>query len=322
MAFFLVTGGCGFIGSHLTSTLVASGHRVRVLDDLSVGKAENLSPSATLVVGDIRDQDVVKRALDGVDGCFHLAAIVSVTECENEWRNSHQVNLTGAVNVFRAAAKRPDPVPVVYASSAAVYGNARELPVREDAVPLPINVYGADKAACELHAGAIARAGGASITGLRFFNVYGSGQDPSSPYSGVVSVFCERLMRREPVTIYGDGRQTRDFVHVSDVVRAMVSAMRTAPADAQVYNVCTGRPTPVLELAHKIGALTLGRGPQIRFEQARDADIMHSTGDASRAAAELNFRASIAMDAGLAELISDLDEACRLGRQSIRIAAQ
>ncbi len=321
MAFFLVTGGCGFIGSHLTSTLVANGHRVRVLDDLSVGNPDNLPRSATLVVGDVRDQDVVRRALDGADGCFHLAAVVSVAQCENEWQNSHQVNLTGAMNVFRATANRPAPIPVVYASSAAVYGNARKLPAREDAAPLPINVYGADKAACELHAGAIARASAASITGLRFFNVYGSGQDPRSAYSGVVSVFCERLMRGEPVTIYGDGEQTRDFIHVFDVVQAMLSAMRAAPAGARVYNVCTGRSTTVLELAQMIGGLT-ARQPQIRFERARDADILHSSGDPSRAAAELNFRASITMDTGIAELISDLDQTRELQQQPARIAAR
>jgi UDP-glucose 4-epimerase len=274
-----------------------------------------------LVVGDIREPDVVRRALDGVDGCFHLAAVVSVARCESEWEHSHQVNLTGSVNVFRAAAKRPSPIPVVYASSAAVYGNALELPAREDAAPLPINVYGADKAACELHAGAITRASTASITGLRFFNVYGSGQNPDSVYSGVVSVFCERLMKGEPLTIYGDGKQTRDFIHVFDVVQAMLNAMRKAQPGARVYNVCTGKSTTVLELAHMIGELA-GAVPQIRFERARDADIAHSLGDPSRAAAGLNFQASVPMVTGLVELISDLQENREPLRRPVRIAAQ
>ncbi len=321
MAFFLVTGGCGFIGSHLTAALVGNGHRVRVLDDLSAGNPDNLPPAATLVVGDVRDADVVRRATEGVDGCFHLAAVVSVTKCEKQWESAHQVNLTGALNVFRAATKRSAPIPVVYASSAAVYGNARELPAHEDILPMPVNAYGADKAACELHAGAIARAAGASITGLRFFNVYGPGQNPNSVYSGVVSVFCERLMKGAPVKIYGDGKQTRDFIHVLDVVQAMLETMRIAPAGARVYNVCTGKSVSVLALAELVAELT-GAVPQIRFQPARDGDIMHSIGDPSRAADELNFRASVPMAVGLDELISELERASGVPQQPVRIAAQ
>src|ERR1051326_2126831 len=138
MAFFLVTGGCGFIGSHLTASLVGEGHRVRVLDDLSAGNPDNLPRAATLVVGDVCDPEVVRRSLEGVDGCFHLAAVVSVTLCERHWEHAHQVNLTGALNVFREAAKRREPVPVVYASSAAVYGDVQELPAREEMRPQQI----------------------------------------------------------------------------------------------------------------------------------------------------------------------------------------
>ena len=320
MAFFLVTGGCGFIGSHLVDALVSGGHRVRVLDDLSTGDPAYLPSSATLVVGDVRDPDIVGRALDGVDGCFHLAAVVAVARCENQWHDAHQVNLTCALTVFRQATGGHEPIPVVYASSAAVYGDAREIPVREEMPVQPINAYGADKAACELHAGAIARATGASLTGLRFFNVYGPRQDPGSIYSGVVSIFRERLMKGEPVDIHGDGSQTRDFIHVSDVVQALLSAMQTAPDGGRVYNICTGKALSISALAKSV-AMLCGTRLEMRFLPARAGDIRHSLGDPSRAAAELNFRAQVSVTAGLGELIALLGASGDSGTQPAKIAA-
>lgn len=323
MALFLVTGGCGFIGSHLAETLVDRGHRVRVLDDLSTGDPANLPPSATLITGDVRNPKAVSRALEGVDGCFHLAAVVSVTRCERQWQHAHEVNLTAAVNLFRQArqGRSGAPIPVVYASSAAVYGDARTLPVREDAPARPINAYGADKAACELHAGAIARATGAPITGLRFFNVYGPGQDPSSVYSGVVSIFCERLLTGQPIDIYGDGRQTRDFIHVSDVVEAMLKAMELPSTAGDVYNVCTGEALSVLELAKAIAKLC-GTRLETRFHPARGADIQHSVGDPGRAVAALDFRHRISVMTGLADLISTSSGPKPVGTERATFAAQ
>ena len=321
MALFLVTGGCGFIGSHLAGALVSGGHQVRVLDDLSAGSPDNLPPAATLVAGDVRDPDIVERALEGVDGCFHLAAVVSVTRCQQEWDYAHQVNLTGALNVLRRATGGREPVPVVYASSAAVYGDARELPASEETPVRPINAYGADKAACELHAGAIARATGASLTGLRFFNVYGPGQDPASVYAGVVSIFCERLMKGETVDIYGDGRQTRDFIHVSDVVRALLNAMQMAPAGSHVFNVCTGKAHSVTALA-KCVAKVSGTRLEMRFHPGRTGDIEHSVGDPSHAAAGLKFRARLPLSSGLRDLLATLDPPGNIDAPPSKIAAQ
>lgn len=172
-----------------------------------------------------------------------------------------------------------------------------------------------------LHAGAIARATGASLTGLRFFNVYGPRQDPTSIYSGVVSIFCERLMKGELVDIYGDGRQTRDFIHVSDVVRALLNAMQAPHDGGRVYNVCTGKTLSISALAKSVAKLC-GTRPEMRFLPAREGDIQHSLGDPSRAAAELNFRARVSVNAGLGELIALFRASGNSEAQPEKIAAR
>src|SRR4051812_1375894 len=195
MAHYLVTGGAGFIGSHFVDALVADRHTVRVLGDMSTGKYENLAKTDDLVIADVADQVSVRDAFDGVDGCFHLAAIASVERAHQEWSRAHNVNLTGTIHVFEEArriqAATGKPLPVVYASSAAVYGNPTEIPTSECALTSPVNAYGVDKLGCDLHAAVGSRVHGLEVIGLRFFNVYGPRQDPRSPYSGVISVFCE-----------------------------------------------------------------------------------------------------------------------------------
>jgi len=314
MATYLVTGGCGFIGSHLAEALIGAGHRIRVLDDLSTGQRDHLPKSAELLVGDVRDTAAVGRALANVDGCFHLAAVVAIERGEKEWRHAHEVNLAGALNVFRQAsrAREGNPVPVVYASSAAVYGDARELPVDEESPVRPISAYGADKAACELHAAVMAHGRRMSLTGLRFFNVYGPRQDPSSMYSGVVSVFRERLLQGAALDIFGDGRQTRDFIHVADVTKFLVAAMRSPVDGSAVYNVCTGNALSILELAEVLGQC-LGKKPVLRFGPERSGDIRHSVGDPARAIAWFGCRADIDVRAGLAELMRQSGRPRRAG---------
>ena len=321
MAFFLVTGGCGFIGSHLVDALVREGHRVRILDDLSTPHPVDPPAAVALTVGDVQDPDTVARALEGVDGCFHLAAVVSVTRCEEQWRDGHEINLTSTLNLLRQATLREKPIPVVFASSAAVYGAVLELPVREEIVVRPTNAYGADKAACELHAAALGRKTGASLTGLRFFNVYGPRQDPSSVYAGVVSIFCKRLMKGEPVDIYGDGGQTRDFIHVYDVARALLGAMKSAPSGAQVFNICTGKAISIASLAETIAELC-GTRLQMSFHPVRDGDIRHSVGDPSRAAAALNFRARTPLNGGLSELVSILGGSAKSAARPVEMPAR
>ncbi|WP_448206152.1 NAD-dependent epimerase/dehydratase family protein [Azospirillum sp. sgz302134] len=283
MAHYLVTGGCGFIGSHLADRLIADGHRVTILDDLSTGKLENKPTLARLVVGDVADPEAVRHAMEGVDGVFHLAAVASVQRSRELWAETHRTNLSGTITVFEAArtARNGDPVPVVYASSAAVYGDNTATPLREDAATRPLSAYGADKLGCELHARVAWEIHGVPTVGFRFFNVYGPRQDPNSPYSGVISIFARRVSRGEDVDIHGDGLQVRDFVFVGDVVRYLARAMERQPQGAEVFNLCTGRPTSLLMLLDVLQELC---GSRVRrhHRPARAGDIRVSIGDPSR----------------------------------------
>ncbi len=306
MPTYLVTGGCGFIGSHLADALLAEGHAVRILDDLSSGKLANKPDAAELIVADVADAAAVAGAMRGVDGCFHLAAIASVERGNRDWLGTHRVNLTGMIAVLEAARRAGPgdrPVPVVYASSAAVYGDNPALPLAENAATRPLSAYGADKLGCELHARIAGRVHAVRTTGLRFFNVYGPRQDPASPYSGVISIFCDRLGTGHHVTVFGDGGQTRDFVFVADVVRALLAAMRGASLKAEVFNVCTGRAISVLDLACAI-AEAIGVAPEIGFGPARPGDIRASLGDPSAASAALGFAAETGLRDGLSRTLA------------------
>lgn len=295
---FLVTGGCGFIGSHLVDALLARGDTVRVLDDLSTGRVANLSPAAELVRGSVTDATLVQAAMAGVDGVFHLAAIASVVRCTQDWIGAHSVNLTGTVAVLDAA-RRHGGIPVIYASSAAVFGDTVAEMLTEGTPPAPISAYGADKLACEHHARVATASFGVPTLGLRLFNVYGPRQDGSSPYSGVISAFCERLARGAPITIWGDGSQRRDFVYVGDVVRAMLAGMDRLPLASRIINVCTGQAISVKALAHLIGSLC-GARPIIEYRPARDGDISISCGDPSLLKSALGITAETQLRDGLA----------------------
>ena len=306
MGLYLVTGGCGFIGSHLADALLARGDQVRVLDDLSTGKRENLDPRAELIEGDVADSALVAQAMRGVQGCFHLAAIASVERGNRDWLGTHRTNQTGTVTVFDAA--RSGKVPVVYASSAAVYGDCDALPLNETAPTKPLSAYGADKLGSELHAYVAHIVHGVPSIGCRFFNVFGPRQDPGSPYSGVISIFFDRLRRGDGVTIFGDGGQTRDFIYVGDVVDALLRCMeklRGGGASAEgawVFNICTGRTTAILELAKTIGGIC-GREPRIQFAAARAGDIRASLGDPAQAKRALGFTAATMLQDGLKRML-------------------
>ena len=299
MSKYLITGGCGFIGSHLADALIARGHTVSILDDLSTGKRENAPAAASLVVGDVADAALVRTVMSSVDGCFHLAAIASVQRSTDDWLGTHRTNMTGAITVFDAARNvAAKPIPVVYASSAAVYGNNPSMPLAESAVCRPLTAYGADKYGCEQHANVAWHVHKVPSVGLRFFNVYGPRQDPSSPYSGVISIFADRVATRQPITIFGDGQQVRDFVFVSDVVAHLTSAMEHCGEAAQVYNVCTGKPTSVATLALAMGNL-IGVRPDITYAEARPGDIKMSIGDPSVATKNLGVSATHSLVDGL-----------------------
>ncbi|WP_119418075.1 NAD-dependent epimerase/dehydratase family protein [Desertibaculum subflavum] len=301
MATYLVTGGCGFIGSHLADALVAAGHKVRIVDDLSTGKRENAPAGAEIIVGDIADASLMARAMAGIDGCFHLAAIASVQRGNEDWLGTHRANLTGAITAFDLArsCNSQGPVPVVYASSAAVYGDNPALPLKETSATQPLSAYGADKLGCELHARVAWVVHKVPSTGFRFFNIYGPRQDPKSPYSGVIAIFADRVKAGEPITINGDGGQYRDFVYVADVVRHLVAAMAGMEQGARVFNICTGRATTVLELAQTIARIAGRNDPKIVHGPARAGDIRESLGDPAAAKAAFGFTADTLIADGL-----------------------
>jgi UDP-glucose 4-epimerase len=305
VATYLVTGGCGFIGSHLADALVGAGHGVRIVDDLSTGRRANAPPAAELIVADIAEPEVAADAMAGVDGCFHLAAIASVARSNEDWLGTHRANLTATIAVFEAARRGGDgaPVPVVYASSAAVYGDNPEMPLAEDAVPCPLTAYGADKLGCEHHARVATLVHGVATLGCRFFNVYGPRQDPHSPYSGVISIFAERALAGAGLAIHGDGAQTRDFIFVADVVRFLVTAMARMPGAAPVFNVCTGHAVSVNALARMI-VEAAGSAATITHVAPRTGDIARSIGDPARAGAALGFTAATAIADGLAPTLA------------------
>jgi UDP-glucose 4-epimerase len=303
----LITGGAGFIGSHLADRLTAEGATVRVLDDLSSGRAENLPKGTELLVGDVADGETVQRASHRVAAIFHLAAITSTARALAERTRTRQVNATGTAHVLDAAAGAPgrETIPVVYASSAAVYGDNTALPLTETATPRPLSPYAIDKLASESYAEAAGRQRALPTVGLRFFNVYGGRQHPHSPDSGVISIFTDRAVRGDTVEVHGDGEQTRDFVHVDDVVDALLRSWRHARSGAskgEVFNVCTGQAVSIARLATKIIALT-GRGSQLRYAPLRAGEIRQSIGDPTRARDVLGFRAATNLADGLTSMV-------------------
>ena len=298
---WLVTGGAGFIGSHLVDALIARGDRVRVLDDLSTGRHRHLSPAVELVRGSVADAPSVLAAMRSVAGVFHLAAVASVARCTAQWGEAHAINQSGTVHVLEAA-RACGAVPVVYASSAAVYGSGPDAVARESDRPAPCSPYGCDKLGSELHAGVARTLFDVPTVGLRFFNVYGPRQDGASPYSGVISVFANRLRRGEPLVLNGGGGQTRDFVYVADVVHALLAAMARLPALPPVINVCTGRAVSVRSVASCLAAL-FGRAPQFETGAARPGDILHSSGDPALLRAALGIECRVMIGDGLGTLI-------------------
>lgn len=302
----LVTGGAGFIGRRLVDRLLSDGAAVSVLDDLSTGNASRLNPDADFILGSILDAKIVERAIANADVVFHLAAIASVEKCTADFVSSHAVNLTGFLTVLDSA-RRASPSPkIVYASSAAVYGSNESTPLAECDATRPVSPYGADKLACELHAKSAYEVYGLRSVGLRFFNVYGPGQDPSSPYSGVISRFVERALAGQAILIHGDGLQTRDFVYVDDVVEAIVcSAEVEMDNPAEVFNVCTGVETSILGLARAV-VDQVGDAPELVHVRERTGDVQRSLGSPLYLRGHLNVPLPVNISAGLRAFMASL----------------
>ena len=316
---YLVTGGCGFIGSHLCDALVEQGHSVRVLDDLSTGTTAYLPDCAELVLGNVVDPVVVEKALKGMDGCFHLAAVASVERSMNDWIGAHRVNQQATVNVFDAASRMNSSkaFPVVFASSAAIYGDNASVPLDESTVPRPISAYGADKLGSEHHARVAWLSHGVSTVGLRFFNVYGPRQNPDSPYSGVISIFIDRVLKKQPLIIYGKGGQTRDFIYVGDVVRYLIKAMENQSGEASVYNVCTGQSTSISQLAKTLSIVS-GSQVNIEYKPARSGDIASSLGDPRRVVHRYAIQPLVELGEGLKFMLQSIDKSNNAGSRSTK----
>lgn len=307
---YLVTGGAGFIGSHIAQTLLEQGHRVRVLDNFSTGKRENIEElkrrfdgnRLEIIEGDLRDASRVGEAVRGVNIIFHEAAFVSVPQSMEEPQNCFDVNISGTSLLFDAARKAGVSRAVV-ASSAAVYGESDVLPLIEETPLMPKSPYAVSKRVNEMYAELFTRAFGFEVVALRYFNVYGPRQRPDSMYAAAVPIFARRLLDNKPVTIFGDGGQTRDLINVRDVVRANLVASQHPDAAGKIFNVCTGVETRLLDLLDVMYEL-LPNAPTHTFAAPRAGDIYRSLGNPKKAADVMGFRAEVSLPDGLNEVIN------------------
>jgi len=306
---FLITGGAGFIGSHIVEHLLRSNHQARVLDNFTTGKRDNLAfatgnSNLEIVDGDIRDADAVASAMASIDGVFHEAALVSVPKSVEQPALSFDINVRGTFTVFDAA-RQAGVRRVVYASSAAVYGDNEHLPLSETELPIPLSPYGLDKLYTE-HLGALYQSlYGQEMLALRYFNVFGPRQDPASAYSGVISIFVDHLKSGKVPRIYGDGEQTRDFVYVGDIVQANLKAMFSDYSGFRVFNVGCGRQTSLNQLLSQLKELT-GSHVTPTYADARVGDVRHSLSDISRIQKDLGYAPAFSLAEGLRLLLESV----------------
>ncbi|MFZ3185091.1 MAG: NAD-dependent dehydratase [Pseudomonadales bacterium RIFCSPLOWO2_12_59_9] len=301
----LITGGAGFIGSHLVDALLAKGYAVRVLDNLSTGKPSNLplhNPQLELIEGDVADAGLVARCMLGCRAVAHLAAVASVQASVDDPVSTHQSNFVGTLNVCEAM-REQGVKRIVFASSAAVYGNNGEgLAIDEDTPKAPLTPYAADKLASEYYLDFYRRQHGLEPAIFRFFNIFGPRQDPSSPYSGVISIFTERAQQGLPISVFGDGEQTRDFVYVGDVVKVLLQALELPEVAVGATNVGLGQVTTLKQLLAEISAV-LGGLPAVSYVAARAGDIRHSRANNQRLLSRYQFPQPTPMAVGLARLL-------------------
>ncbi|KQZ81221.1 NAD-dependent epimerase/dehydratase family protein [Pseudomonas sp. Root562] len=301
----LITGGAGFIGSHLTDALLAKGYSVRILDDLSTGKRSNLpldNPKVELIVGDVADAALVARTMAGCSAVAHLAAVASVQASVDDPVKTHQSNFIGSLNVCEAmrqsAVKR-----VVFASSAAVYGNNGEgESIDEDTAKSPLTPYASDKLASEHYFDFYRREHGLEPVIFRFFNIFGPRQDPSSPYSGVISIFSERAQKGLPITVFGDGEQTRDFLYVEDLVKLLVQAIEKPQVELGAVNVGWNQATSLKQLLTALESV-VGELPAVSYAPARSGDIRHSRANNRQLLERFKAPAQTPLSVGLARLL-------------------
>ena len=304
MAVYLVTGGVGFIGSHLVEELVKRGEQVRVLDNFSTGKRENLSDlqeKIELVEGDIRSYHIVHEVVQGVDFVLHQGALPSVPRSINDPITTNEVNVGGTLNILDAArdagVKR-----VVYASSSSVYGANKALPKREDMIPQPISPYAVAKLTGEKYCHVFSRTYGLETVALRYFNVFGPRQDPQSQYSAVIPRFVVGMMEGQELTIHGDGTQSRDFTYVSNVVEANLLAVQAEGVSGEAFNLACGASMSLNEVVEKI-AQTLDCEANVVYGPPRSGDVARSQADISRAGKYLGYEPLVEAREGLERVV-------------------
>ncbi len=311
MASYLVTGGAGFIGSHLAAELLRRGQRVRIVDNLVTGNLANLAeaPSAEFLEGDLANAEVAERAVDGIDYVLHQAAIPSVPRSVKDPATSNRANITATLNVL-VAAQRAGVKRLVYAASSSAYGNTATLPKREDMQPNPLSPYALQKLVGEQYCQMFTRLYGFPTVCLRYFNVFGPRQDPGSPYSGVISLFAAALLSGRQPTIYGDGEQTRDFTYVANVVDGVLRACEAPDAVGEVINMATGGRISLNDLLRLMNRLS-GTQIQAIYGPSRTGDVHDSQADISKAAALLGYEPTVPLSDGL-KLTLDWFKAARL----------
>lgn len=306
---YLVTGGAGFIGSHITRTLLEQGADVRILDNFSTGKRENVEeltgqfngPQLEILEGDVRDPSRVKDAVRGVDVIFHEAAFVSVPQSMDQPQECFDVNIAGTSLLFDAARKASVRRAVI-ASSAAVYGESDALPLVEETPLQPLSPYAVSKRVDEMYGELFTNTFGFEVVALRYFNVYGPRQRPDSMYAAAIPIFARRLLDGKPVTIFGDGGQTRDLINVQDVVRANLVASEHPNAAGKIFNICAGVETRLLDLLEVLYEL-FPNAPQPAFAPPRAGDIYRSVGSPQKATDLMGFRAQVSLSDGLKETV-------------------
>lgn len=301
---YLVTGGAGFIGSHICEALVKRGERVRVVDNLMTGHRDNLGHLASqvdFIEADIRDYDAILRAAEGVGIIFHQAAIPSVPRSVAEPRLNHQANVEGTFNVLMAA-REAGARRVVYAASSSAYGETETLPKVESMLPSPLSPYAAAKLFGEYYCQVFARVYGLETVALRYFNVFGPRQDPSSPYSGVISKFVTALLAGERPVIYGDGEQSRDFTYIENVVDANLRAAEAPEASGRVINIGVGTRISLNQLLAELQRI-LGTDLPPHYREPRAGDVRHSLADISLARQLLDYEPSASLAEGLRQTV-------------------
>ena len=313
MSHYLVTGGAGFIGSHLSEELVRRGHQVRVLDNLSTGKRKNLEhiPGVEFIEGDLADAEACARGVRGVDYVLHQAAIPSVPRSVKDPVTSNRANIDGSLNIL-VAARDAGVKRLVYAGSSSAYGDTPTLPKREDMPTQPLSPYALQKLVAEQYCQMFTRLYGLETVTIRYFNVFGPRQDPGSPYSGVISLFSTALLEgREPM-VYGDGEQTRDFTYVANVVDGVLRACTAPGASGEVLNLATGGRISLNELLRTMNKI-VGTNLAARYAEARAGDVRDSQADITKARRLLGYEPIVQLEEGLRRTLDWCREGITVG---------